>query len=178
MILFKLIFCLDLESSVEERRRRLPSINALSSSNLTLLSNWITDCKSSHATCQVQESSWLPGRLLDVGPSDGAQLPRLVETSSDSVQGKYAALSHMWGDMSNRPPLRTFLSNYDNMQNGIPISSLPKNFVEAMIVTQRLGLRYLWIDSLCIVQDSSSDWEKEAATMHEVYKYAEVTIVA
>lgn len=134
----------------------------------------------SHATCQIQGNSWLPARLLDVGPPDESELPRLVETSIASVEGEppYAALSHMWGDMSNRPPLRTLMSNYKDMKNGIPVSTLPKNLLQAMIVTRRLGLRYLWIDSLCIIQDSSSDWKAEAATMHEVYKYAEVTIVA
>lgn len=84
----------------------------------------------------------------------------------------------MWGGATNRPPLRTLLSNYDGMKDGILISDLPKNFLQAMIITRRLGLQYVWIDSLCIIQDSSSDWKKEAATMHEVYKYAEVTIVA
>lgn len=143
-----------------------------------MLSGWINSCKASHARCQVQESSWLPSRLLDVGPPDGSELPRLVEMLSANSQGDYAALSHMWGDMNVRPPLRTLVSNYDDMKIGIPIPGLPKNFVQAMIVTRKLGLRYLWIDSLCIIQDSSSDWKSEAATMHEVYKFAKVTIVA
>ncbi|KAF8865683.1 HET-domain-containing protein [Acephala macrosclerotiorum] len=179
IINFKVFDKQDIESNVEDCERRLPSIDALSPANITLLSQWIRSCKSTHARCQVpSESLWIPTRLLDVGAKDGEELPRLIETSPSNVRGGYTALSHMWGGESNRPPLLTLMSNYDRMKDGIPISDLPKNFLQAMMITRKLGFRYVWIDSLCIIQDSSSDWKKEAVTMHEVYKYAEVTIVA
>jgi len=84
----------------------------------------------------------------------------------------------MWGDVKVAPPLRTLKSNYDMMKEGIDLRSLPKNFVDAAIVCARLGIQYLWIDSLCIIQDDTEDWEHEATLMHLVYRHAEVTIVA
>ncbi len=118
---------------------------------------------------------WVPTRLLYVGGSDD---PRLVEMVENGIQEPYAALSHMWGDASRLPPLRTILSKYDDMKMAIPVWMLSKNFADAINVTRQLGLRYIWIDSLCIIQDSPTDWQKEAFMMHKVYRYAEVTIVA
>ncbi len=56
--------------------------------------------------------------------------------------------------------------------------SMPQNFQDAVLVTRLLGLRYLWIDSLCIIQDSKSDWEIEGSKMDQVYKNAYVTLAA
>lgn len=112
---------------------------------------------------------------MDVGPLDGSKLPALVETKNRDIQGPYAALSHMWGSSI---PLRTLKANYEELKVGIPMWKLSKNFAQAVILTRELGLRHLWIDSLCIIQDLPSDWKKEAATMHQVYSHAELTIVA
>jgi hypothetical protein len=68
--------------------------------------------------------------------------------------------------------------NQEKMKSGILMWELSKNFAHAVIVTRQLGLRYIWIDSLCILQDSPKDWQKEAAMMHKVYRYADATIVA
>lgn len=140
-----------------------------------LVSSWINECKDSHAKCRLDTGLWAPTRLLYVGGSDN---PRLVETSQEIFQKPYAALSHMWGDRSQLPPLRTILSKYEDMQKGIPMWMLSKNFADAVTVARQLGLQYIWIDSLCIIQDSLTDWQKEAVMMHKVYRYAEVTIVA
>ncbi|XXH05620.1 hypothetical protein Hte_012054 [Hypoxylon texense] len=64
------------------------------------------------------------------------------------------------------------------MQQGIPTADLPQNFFDAVRVCRSLGVEYVWIDSLCIIQDSPEDWKREAVTMHLVYKYAQATIVA
>jgi hypothetical protein len=117
----------------------------------------------------------VPTRLLYVG---GSEDPRLVETAQEGVREPYAALSHMWGDSSQLPPLRTILAKYEDMKTRISMWMLSQNFTDAVIVTRQLGLRYIWIDSLCIIQDSAADWQKEAVMMHKVYRYAEVTIVA
>lgn len=68
--------------------------------------------------------------------------------------------------------------NRSEIEQGIPIHKLSRNFADAVETCWCLGLRYLWIDSLCILQDSASDWKQQAQTMHLVYKYAKVTIVA
>ena len=88
---------------------------------------------------------------------------------------KYVALSHCWGKTNTailkKRTLRT-------MTNGIDWSKLPKTFQDAIYVTRRLGFRYLWIDSLCIIQDSAEDWSKESGTMHAVYANCVLTIAA
>jgi hypothetical protein len=170
----------DLPAGDGESRRRLPSISPLSTRNLEIISTWINECKSTHSMCRLAESPWLPTRLLDVGLLDGTKLPRLVETAEEHIEGPYAALSHMWGDptQGHAPPVRTLKANYAGMKAGIARKMMSKNFVDAVVTTRRLGFRYVWIDSLCIVQDSPEDWQKEAATMYKVYKFAEITIVA
>jgi hypothetical protein len=61
---------------------------------------------------------------------------------------------------------------------GIPIDELSTNFRHAVEVTRALGYQYLWIDSLCIVQDDPHDWAVESAKMAEVYSRAALTIAA
>ena len=126
----------------------------------------------------MDKESWLPSRLLDVGPPDGSEDTRLIESAGVTVYEPYVALSHMWGGPKSLPPLRAVINNQESLKSGIPMWQLPQNFAHAVIVTRQLGLRYIWIDSLCILQDSTQDWEKEASMMHKIYRYAEVTIVA
>jgi hypothetical protein len=165
----------DINSINTRYQRRLPSLSSLSEPNLRLVSSWIRECKDSHAKCRLDTLLWVPTRLLYVG---GSEDPRLIETSPKGVQEPYAALSHMWGGPSQLPPLRTILSKYEDMLKAIPMWLLSKNFADAVIATRQLGLQYIWIDSLCIIQDSPADWQREAVMMHKVYRYAEVTIVA
>jgi hypothetical protein len=61
---------------------------------------------------------------------------------------------------------------------GIPASELPKSLGNAIIATRKLGLRYLWIDSLCIVQDDKKDKAEEISEMPQIYQNAYVTISA
>lgn len=165
--------------------RRLPSRDTLSAENVRLMQAWIHSCKRDHTGCRVPPSSWAPTRLLamDTDEDDSVCALRLVETASlcrrdGGPSVVYAALSHMWGDLSVVPPLRTVKANYGAMQHNIRQAELPRNFVDAVSVCARLHVPCLWIDSLCIVQDDEEDWGREAVTMHLVYQHAEVTIVA
>ena len=88
---------------------------------------------------------------------------------------KYVALSHCWG-ITNTAKLKN--GTLRTMTCGIDWSKLPKTFQDAIYVTRRLGFRYLWIDSLCIIQDSPEDWSKESGTMHAVYANCVLTIAA
>ena len=72
----------------------------------------------------------------------------------------------------------TDTSTLPERKNGIEFQSLPKTFQDAIVITRRLGYQYLWIDSLCIVQDSHSDWEREASSMGAYYGQAHLTISA
>lgn len=60
----------------------------------------------------------------------------------------------------------------------MPMSELPRNFRDAIIVTRVLGLRYLWIDSICIIQDSKDDWEEQIGKMGSIYGTAHLVIAA
>ncbi|XXH03753.1 hypothetical protein Hte_010159 [Hypoxylon texense] len=162
-----------------EHRRRPPSSSSLSDENIELMQRWIDDCRSKHDKC-LGSQSWIPTRLLEINyDGDGLDL-RLVETSQESLDGgtAFAALSHMWGNMKDNPPLRTMSYNYRQLKELIPGKDLPRNFLDAALVCARLGIRYLWIDSLCIIQDSTEDWRHEAALMHLVYRNALTTIAA
>jgi hypothetical protein len=111
----------------------------------------------------------LPTRVIDVG----IKLPRLV--IAESGKGWWVALSHRWG---HKEFLKTTKANFVELQKGIALSSLPASFQDAVAVTRYLGVRYLWIDSLCIIQDSTDDWQVESAKMPEIYMNAYVTIAA
>lgn len=163
-----------------------------------LIREWITSCVDGHEKCQLgytyeelqqagavddegarlrarysEEDVELPTRLLDVKP--GEDDVQLVESASFGGRGRYLALSHVWGKTNH---FKTESSTYDKHRTGIPMKNLPKTFHDAVLVTRALGFRYLWIDSLCIIQDSHADWEKEASRMASVYMNAYVTISA
>jgi hypothetical protein len=70
------------------------------------------------------------------------------------------------------------MENLNALKKNVQWQSLPKTFQDAMIVSRRLGIRYVWIDSLCIIQDDLSDWAREAARMASVYSYSYLTIAA
>ncbi|KAI1856994.1 uncharacterized protein JN550_013487 [Neoarthrinium moseri] len=61
---------------------------------------------------------------------------------------------------------------------GIAFSVLPKTFQDAVLITKQLGVRYLWIDSLCIIQDSGEDWAVESSKMADIYQKSHITIAA
>lgn len=87
----------------------------------------------------------------------------------------YATLSHCWG----KPDFLQLRSHNEHLfRNSIPYHELPKTFKDALEFVRSLGLEYVWIDSLCIIQDSELDWLKEAARMSSVYKGSYINIAA
>ncbi|KAI0760155.1 heterokaryon incompatibility protein-domain-containing protein, partial [Fomes fomentarius] len=87
----------------------------------------------------------------------------------------YAALTHCWG---GEVPGKTVLANVDARREAIDGAELPANFLEAMRTTRELGIRYLWIDALCIIQDCDEHWRAEAAKMAAIYSGAAVVVSA
>jgi hypothetical protein len=144
-----------------------------SPSNYTVAKHWLDDCWERHRDCPRKQLSKLPTRVIDVGMADGQQSPRLVV--SNGVVAKYAALSHCWGGKVS--PLLS-KDNLKPFQDVIPLSDLPDNFQDAISITRQLGIKYLWIDCLCIIQDSTQDWEEESKMMGSIYRNALVTISA
>ncbi|KAH9206461.1 heterokaryon incompatibility protein-domain-containing protein, partial [Leptodontidium sp. 2 PMI_412] len=119
----------------------------------------------------------LPVRVLDCGPPNGNPEDKVKLLISNGKRDTYVALSYCWGRTLQ---LRTLKNNIDShVKDGIQIDKLPKTIQDAIHVTRNLKIRYLWIDSLCIIQDSlDDDWPREAAKMPEIYKNAFATISA
>ncbi|KAI0152952.1 heterokaryon incompatibility protein-domain-containing protein [Xylariaceae sp. FL1272] len=138
---------------------------------------WLRVCEEKHSKCSSFQQILspilsFPTRVLDL-ESLGPAKVRLV--SGAGLQGRYVALSHCWG---KAPIVRTVQATLAQFLRSIDVASLNKTFQDAIMVTRRLGLRYLWIDSLCIIQDDVADWEREAASMAQVYSQAYLTIAA
>ena len=68
--------------------------------------------------------------------------------------------------------------NMNDMLHGIPTFTLPQTIQDAITITRKLGLQYLWVDALCIIQDSASDKDKEIAKMDRIYQNSQLTIFA
>lgn len=133
---------------------------------------WVTACND-HPNCR-DISSPMPTRVIDVGGESVGHFIRLHEPESGARE-KYIALSHCWGNSA--PPLQTkatFLQRKAGMDNG----EMSKTFQDAIAVTRTLGVRYLWVDSLCICQDDEGDWERESAKMSSIYSNSYLTISA
>ncbi|XXH05877.1 hypothetical protein Hte_012318 [Hypoxylon texense] len=125
----------------------------------------------------IAASEFVPFRLVDVG-SPEASYVRVIETpGTDAAEFRYCALSHCWG-----PPesITTQLSDvtYEDYKKGIPITALPKTFFDAVVFTRKLGQRYLWIDSLCIIQGNRDDWLAQGAEMCKIYENSLLTLAA
>lgn len=139
---------------------------------LDLAKPWIDKCKDEHAQCSSTGPGRLPTRVLDLGTGNGPLNACLYETTRDQVE-MYVALSYCWGKSGN---LTTTKGTLEDRKKGILWNSMPQTFRDTVEITRGLGIRYLWIDALCIVQDDPSDWEREAANMAEVYENAYITI--
>ena len=127
------------------------------------------DCLKSHKDSCPSGRSSMPTRVIDV--ASPSKDPFLLVT--DSEFHPWLALSHCWG---RTVQFVTTTKNISDMKRAIPFQDMPLTFQDAVTVTRKLGYRYLWIDSLCIMQDSDTDWKSEAACMNRYYKNAVITI--
>lgn len=91
------------------------------------------------------------------------------------MKGKYACLSYCWG-VSKIQAGQTKKSNFSNHLRGILLNNLPNTVVEIIHLCNKLGFRYLWVDRLCIIQDDTEDWAREASKMCDIYSRSELTI--
>ncbi|CZR58751.1 uncharacterized protein PAC_08643 [Phialocephala subalpina] len=139
-----------------------------------LVKKWRDTCFTKHkGYCTGPTEVYLPSRVIDVGPTGSSEEPHLKEVNGE--KGSYIALSHCWGKATH------FVIDRQNLaerKRKIPMKEMPKTFSDAVIVVRKLGYRYLWIDSLCIVQGDHEDWAREAKKMGDYYKHATITISA
>ena len=138
---------------------------------IATVETWLRDCRDNHPNC-CKRALKLPKRVLDVSPREGGL--RLYETDGNE-SAEYICLSHRWG--STRP-LTTTKATLEKLESSIPWEIVPRTFQDAITVTRRLGVRYLWIDSLCIVQDDIQEWEDQAPEMCAIYGNAFLTLAA
>jgi hypothetical protein len=143
---------------------------------------WVQSCSLIHDDCRTvngaaaSDESKLPTRLIEIG--DAGSLTVRVRETSELQQSEfegYMTLSHCWGAVV---PKKLTTDNYLSMLEGIALSDMPATFLEAIRLTRRLGVRYLWIDSLCIIQDSSEDWGTESVRMFDIYRNSYLNIGA
>ncbi|KAK8059328.1 heterokaryon incompatibility protein [Apiospora saccharicola] len=136
---------------------------------------WLRECQENHPECRARgEHPRLPTRILDVGSMSDSQWIRLRIPVEDQ-RGEYLALSYCWG---GEQPFTTTTQTLETMKDGFPASELPPTLRDAVQVTRNLGIRFLWIDALCIVQNSPEDKGREIARMGQIYKNATATIMA
>jgi len=136
-----------------------------------LARTWIQDCHRAHAGCNFPGTSYSPSRLVDVKNC------KLIDTQQCSGPFQYTALTHCWGPNmpeSGMTKTRTLGSHLRRIQ----FSELPRSFRDAILISKSLDIPYIWIDSLCILQDSREDWETVSAEMGLVYSHAWCTIAA
>lgn len=138
---------------------------------MDLAQKWASGCLRSHPGCKFERQICYPSRLLSIAV-DPVQL---VITAGWAERPLYATLSHCWGTLEFET-LRT--GNIAGFQRAIPSRCLTKTFVDAIQITRAVGFTYLWIDSLCIIQDSNEDWEAEAKKMASVYGASSLNIAA
>ncbi|KAH7274710.1 hypothetical protein MRS44_007030 [Fusarium solani] len=135
---------------------------------VSMARGWLDACRS-HRHCPGAADAILPTRVLDLSTGK----VRIHLTRGEKEQ--YMTLSHCWGSHGH---ITTTTQNLAAHQQEIPWSYLSRTFRDAIMVTRELGCRYLWIDSLCIVQDDQEDWERESAQMASIYKNSFLTIAA
>ncbi|KAH7152587.1 heterokaryon incompatibility protein-domain-containing protein [Dactylonectria macrodidyma] len=118
----------------------------------------------------------LPDRvieILDTSTSESIHL-RLLETHGTQF-GSYIALSHRWGGALT---LKTTKDTFTDRLNGFRLMDLPRTFQDTVLVAKALGIKHLWIDSLCIVQDDRQEWLEQSAKMGSIYMNSTFTIAA
>jgi hypothetical protein len=161
------------------------SNNTGSRESWSQVKHWLARCNSDHINCpklvsEAEETRWYPTRLLDLQPRSSSQGDdlRLVISKEHLPQGDYMTLSHCWGKL---PFMILTTETIDIFRAHIRFSNLTKSFQDAITITRRLGIRYLWIDSLCIIQrgpGSKSDWGRESAMMDRIYENSYLNIGA
>jgi hypothetical protein len=158
------------------------SSNTGSDRSLQKVSQWINNCENNHTLCNGPRT-YIPKRLLEITSRDlsnenyreDGKLLRLVESGSLPITTRYITLSYCWGGLEVMNLKR---NTKEALKRGIHITELPLTFVEASNAALRLGVRYLWIDALCIFQDSRDDWLDQSSQMSSIYENSVCTFAA
>lgn len=158
-------------------RRDISKDHQLSPTSSAWAQERITECVRSHTHCQSQsDDSFLPTRLIQLH-SDGKGLNlRLADHQSVPPGSRYVALSYCWG--GHKPSCMTTSERLKANTVSLDWNGLPRTFQDAAKFTFSLGINYLWIDSICIIQGDKEDWQREAGKMCAVYQNSYLTLAA
>lgn len=153
------------------------SARTCSTQSMQQAESWIHHCCQNHVHCSRQKASArLPTRLIKIEFDHTSGFhARLCDSRFLPSDSSYLSLSHRWGE-DNPTTLTT--ARLESFYRGISLTSLNRVFRDALEVTAALGYSYVWIDSLCIIQDDSDDWEREARLMRDVYRNAICNLAA
>lgn len=169
-----------------------------SNAHFDAIETWHSDCRLSHPDCSRTlskcrsfdvENVVLPTRCVEIQSVDEGAIPgsglRFVLREPAGRTGKYIALSHRWTKEAEiaRTTKANYLCRTQRCEHISPCTAWIDNppttlFKEASWLAVKLGIRYIWIDSICIVQDDDNDWARESIKMAEYYQYAWLTISA
>lgn len=142
--------------------------------NLALARSWLEGCLDSHPKCRTEQNSML-SRILRIDKVEGLdEFEISLEPTYDKVE-PYVTLSYCWG---GDQACKTTKSRMRSGNLSIPYGKLAQSIQDAIKVTSRLGLQYLWVDALCIIQDDEGDKIEQIANMPWIYNQACITIVA
>ena len=141
-----------------------------SENNFAVAKRWLEECQNSHEECKRESPTALPSRVLDVSDN---QIK--LHVSSPGETSEYIALSYCWGGDQTT---KTTVANLSPRIKEIALSDLPQSLKDAVTVTRGLGIQYLWVDSLCIVQDDYVSKAKDISNMGSIYSGACLTISA
>ncbi|KAF1997706.1 HET-domain-containing protein, partial [Amniculicola lignicola CBS 123094] len=136
--------------------------------------SWLHDCESNHVFCRQRGNAQvqLPTRLIEIVDADTA---RLVETAGQT--GQYIALSYCWGSEPGNNSM-TLKANLSERLESLPRDTLPGAIRDAVTIADRLGMKYIWVDALCMVQDDAQDKNVELGNMSQYYRNSWLTIAA
>lgn len=158
--------------------------NTFSTACEKLVRRWLEDCCKCHKHCtqrfdttkssRKQLLTGYPTRILNISAARGEKFS--LELSENlSKLPEYVTLSHCW---NRSMPLKLETGNIDELKAGMPLSKLSKRFQDAVKIARWMGIDYIWIDALCIIQNSKSDWVLEASRMGEIYSNSYCNIAA
>jgi hypothetical protein len=165
------------KSDIEHIVKNTPiSADMESDSTFRQARTWLNTCIEQHDDCTSSANDFVPTRLLQIAQDVSDKPVKLVETAAIPKDTRYATLSHCWG---SKVVCTLSSSNIDEFKaNGVSRELLSRSFMDALKIARELGLCYIWIDSLCIIQDSQQDWAEESVQMHRVYGNSTCNIAA
>lgn len=164
--------CLDNAASKLITRRPI-NLDPTSNSSFHLARGWFQTCLADHTKCPKPSLNFMPKRVISISQDQSGFSLRLLET--EGLRDMYCALSYCWGgDQKTKATKETL----PELKDDIAFGKLPATLQDAVITTHGLGLRYLFVDSLCILQDDEEDIHTQIAQMSEIYSEAAVTILA